>query len=72
MRLQTDVCLCSQLRAYEHYIPVRLDYADLVSQLDWARSHEEQVLRLAEDAGNFADKYLKDAHMRSYWYRCGM
>lgn len=34
-----------QLRAWEHYIPVRADLRDLLEKIQWARDHDEEVTR---------------------------
>lgn len=43
-----------KLVAYEHYIPVKMDLSDLVDRYEWALSHEEECMRIAYNAYNFA------------------
>ena len=31
------------LRPYVHYLPIQLDYSDLVAQLDWAKANQDKV-----------------------------
>ena len=35
----------SQLRPWEHYIPVRADLGDLLEKITWARQHDQEVRR---------------------------
>ena len=35
----------SQLRPWEHYIPVRADLGDLLDKITWARQHDQEVRR---------------------------
>lgn len=32
-----------QLRAWEHYVPVRADLGDLLEKIQWARDHDSEV-----------------------------
>eukprot|EP00887_Chlorella_sp_A99_P005845 scaffold1.g5845.t1 len=59
----------SRLQPYKHYIPVRLDYADLTERLDWAKSHEEEVRRIGAAAAHFVNTRLRKADVLSYWFR---
>ena len=48
---------------------MRFDFADVEEQLDWAKSHTAEVLKIADSASQFAAKYFSYSHMKSYWYR---
>ena len=61
--------MCRLLTAYEHYIPVRIDFADLVDQVDWAKENEDIVKQIAANAAKFADTHLRNTHMKVYWFR---
>lgn len=56
----------SQLREWEHYIPVKRDLSDLVSKLQWARSHDEEAYRIANNARKFATENLLPQHVFCY------
>lgn len=34
----------NELRAWEHYIPIRADLGDLLEKVQWARDHDEEVM----------------------------
>ena len=48
---------------------MRFDFADVVEQLDWAKSHTAEVVTIANNAAQFVAEYLSYSHMKSYWFR---
>jgi len=54
------------LKANEHYLPIKPDLSDLSEQVKWARGHDEEMRRLAQNAGEFAKQNL--SYMRIYQY----
>jgi hypothetical protein len=58
-----------RLRPFVHYLPVRLDFADLQSRLDWARAHDKQAHAIAEQAALQAKLFIRYEDMQCYWYR---
>jgi hypothetical protein len=44
----------SALKPFEHYIPIKNDISDLVEKIEWAKNHEERVLKVIDNAQNFA------------------
>lgn len=43
-----------RIRPWEHFIPVRADMTDLVEKIEWARSHDDEARRIAENGQAFA------------------
>jgi len=46
------------LKAYEHYVPVKEDLSDLVSQISWCRANDAKCAQIAKNARAFYNKYL--------------
>lgn len=44
----------TDLVPFKHYIPVKKDFSDLIDKLDWADSNPEAVMKIAEQAKQFA------------------
>ena len=42
------------LKPWEHYIPITSDLSDLLSQLEWARSHDAECRKIAQAARTLA------------------
>jgi preprotein translocase SecE subunit len=43
-----------RIRPWEHFVPVKADMTDLVEKIDWARSHDAEARRIAENGQAFA------------------
>ena len=54
------------LIAWQHYIPVRRDLSDLFIRLNWARTHDEEVQKIAHNARRFAKERLMPEHILAY------
>ncbi|CAK5266207.1 unnamed protein product [Mycena citricolor] len=54
------------LRPYEHYIPVRIDLADLVEKVEWAIAHEEQARQIQLNGLHFAERVMTDRQNDCY------
>lgn len=46
------------LKAYEHYVPVKEDLSDLLSQIEWCKANDDKCARIADNARAFYNKYL--------------
>jgi hypothetical protein len=42
------------IKPYTHYIPVKEDLSDLIEKLDWADNHQEEALKIAKNAQDYA------------------
>lgn len=57
------------LRPNVHYLPVKFDFSNLESQLDWAYRNDEEARRMAERGRELAKKRLRNEDMNCYFYR---
>ncbi len=48
----------SALKPYVHYVPIQNDTNDLLGKIEWAKSHDEQVVEISKRAQEFALKNL--------------
>ena len=46
------------LKAYKHYVPVKEDLSDLLSQIEWCKANDAKCEQIAKNARAFYDKYL--------------
>lgn len=46
------------LHPWEHYIPVRYDFADLGDKVEWAINHEEQCKAISRQAKTYMEDFL--------------
>ena len=46
------------LNPYEHYVPIKEDLSDLISQLEWCETHQEKCIEIANGARNLYERYL--------------
>jgi hypothetical protein len=50
-----------RIRAWEHFIPVKADMTDLVEKIGWARAHDTEARRIAENGRAFARSMTLDS-----------
>jgi hypothetical protein len=55
-----------KLEAYVHYVPVRADLSDLVSQIKWCREHDAECEVIARNGLDFFDRYLQKKGLLDY------
>ncbi|KAI8613687.1 lipopolysaccharide-modifying protein [Chytriomyces sp. MP71] len=55
-----------QLKPWVHYIPVRVDLADLEEKLEWLQAHDEEAKRISKNARMFARGYNDIAQIKCY------
>lgn len=46
------------LKPYEHYIPIKEDLSDLYEQIEWCKNNDDSCEYIANNAVEFASKYL--------------
>lgn len=56
----------SQLRAWEHYVPVKRDLSDLIDRIKWAQDNDEKAQNIANNAKSFANSNLLPQHVFCY------
>jgi hypothetical protein len=49
------------LRPFEHYIPVLPDLSDLLEQLEWAMSHDDEARLIQERGREISQRLMTDA-----------
>ncbi len=58
----------SALKPYEHYIPIKNDMSDLVEKINWAKEHDAECHKIAENARAFALQNLMPNQIYAYLY----
>lgn len=56
------------LEPYKHYIPVKEDLSDLMEQIRWAKEHDSEAKRIAENATDFVMQHLSAEDIYLYLY----
>jgi hypothetical protein len=56
----------SMLKPYVHYVPVKADLSDLITQIKWCKENDEQCAEIGENARNFAITYLTKDGILNY------
>ena len=44
---------------YKHYVPVKQDLSDLISQIKWCRKNDDKCRQIVKNAQDFFDTYLQ-------------
>lgn len=57
------------IRPYEHFIPIREDLSDLISQLEWAKTHDQECRAIASNAFELAKQLFTHDTIDLYIYR---
>ncbi|KAJ7798393.1 hypothetical protein B0H14DRAFT_3156916 [Mycena olivaceomarginata] len=66
--------LCSKsisttgLDRFEHYIPVLPDFSDLLEQLEWAMSHDDEARLIQERGREISQRLMTDAQNDCYFF----
>lgn len=58
----------SALKPYEHYIPIQGDMSDLLDKIQWAKEHDAECKKIAENARKFALQNLMPDQIYAYLY----
>lgn len=61
--------LSSFILPYVHYIPLAPDYSDLIPQIEWVLSHEEEVYQIVRRAQEISRRRLRKADLECYLSR---
>ncbi|KAM6984990.1 protein O-glucosyltransferase 2 [Aplochiton taeniatus] len=59
----------SQLRPWEHYIPIQADLGDLLDKIQWARDHDEEARKIAMASQQFARNNLMGDSVFCYYFQ---
>ena len=49
------------MKPWEHYIPVKNDFSDLIEKINWAKEHGKEVVAMNERRLEFAEKSINRA-----------
>lgn len=66
---ENEMYFYSQLKPWVHYIPVKRNLSDLLDKLSWARKHDEEAQKIAENGRNFALANLMNKQRFLYFYK---
>lgn len=58
-----------KIKPYVHFIPVAEDLSDLLTQLEWAKSHDEECKQISNNARQLAVEILSQESAYLYLYR---
>ena len=65
--LSNAICWFSDLIVpYTHYIPVNYDLSNLIEQIEWVKTHDEEAKKIAENAYQFAETYFSTEYQKKY------
>lgn len=51
------------MKAWEHYIPVKHDLSNLLEIIDWLRANDDKAKEIAQNGQKFAQHYFQKDHM---------
>jgi Glycosyl transferase family 90 len=57
------------LKAWDHYIPIRTDLSDLKLQYEWAENNQEKARGIAENATSFVKNLLSYSNLQKLYER---
>ena len=55
------------LKPYEHFVPVKSDLSDLISQIKWCKKNDAKCKQIAENSVAFHRKYLSRKNLTKYF-----
>lgn len=54
---------------YIHYIPIKTDYSDLITQLEWILTHDNEVQQIIAQANKMSQNHLRYNDLKCYTTR---
>jgi hypothetical protein len=54
------------LKPFKHYIPIKRDLSDLITQINWCINNDDKCKKIAENARDFYDEYLTEKGIYDY------
>jgi len=55
------------LKPFEHYIPVKYDFSDLIEKIQWAENHPQESQIINKNMFEFASKNLSVQAINQKW-----
>ena len=57
------------LEPFQHYIPVKADFSDLIEKVEWAITHDDDARAIARNGAQFVREHLHMTRVHCYWAR---
>jgi len=57
------------LEPYQHYVPVKADFSDLIEKVEWAITHDDDARAIARNGAQFVREHLHMTRVHCYWAR---
>jgi len=64
-----DFWFSNMLKPYVHYVPVKEDLSDLISQIKWCRDNDEKCIEIINNAKYFYNTYLQKNSIFDYFQK---
>jgi hypothetical protein len=58
-----------RIKPYKHFIPVAEDLSDLLTQINWAKTHDKKCKKISKNAQRLADEVLSEESVHLYLFR---
>ena len=46
------------IKPFVHYVPFKADFSDLTEKLEYAKNHDEEMKKIAENAKKFIEEFI--------------
>jgi hypothetical protein len=56
------------LEPWEHYIPCKINFSDLIKNIEWASQNQDECQTIVSNANLFAETYMKEKVMIEFMY----
>lgn len=58
-----------RLKPYIHYVPIKSDLSDIITQIEWCRKNDDKCRLIAQNARDFYENHLQKKHLLLYLQR---
>lgn len=58
-----------RIKPWQHYIPIKLDYSNLIEAITWAWEHDKEAEAIMLAASELVNSKLRHEDFKCYWYR---
>ena len=66
VKSQWKVWYTDMLKEYVHYVPVEYDLSNLISQIEWCKTHDKECKKIAKNAQIFFETYINKKGIFDY------
>ena len=63
------VWFSEMLKPYVHYVPIKEDLSDIITQIKWCRDNEDKCMEIINNANSFYNKYLQKNGIFDYFQK---